>query len=247
MEKSKIKFVKMGCDIDEKAGLNHRIRTIIETDDNKYIFIELSCAHRFDMKYTKCATKEEYLKKYPYENYLYVDFFFRVDVPQDKYKNYSEDYKEELKNCYYTIEYTKENIIKFLQKYNKTITDYELTNENWLDDYCNTKGFYKLYDERLQHKIEPLKIVSMHGNVVRLKVLYTAWNYNKSVEYTETWESTLDLREIVTTPDGRNITVEERFIEQYGIDTLNILIEEYKEAQNERILQKPIILQCKNK
>ena len=81
----KIKFVKMGMDIDKTR--NHRIRGIVPTEDNKYLFVEILQGRRVKRQYTSLSQKE-YREKYPYEEYINIDFCFRVDVPEDYYKNF---------------------------------------------------------------------------------------------------------------------------------------------------------------
>ncbi len=70
----KIKFVKMGMDIDKTR--NHRIRGIVPTDDGKYLFIEILQGRRVKRQYTSLS-KKEYEEKYPYEEYINIDFCFR--------------------------------------------------------------------------------------------------------------------------------------------------------------------------
>lgn len=248
MEKLKIKFVKMGMDIKDNAeGLNHRMRAIIPTDDGDYIFIEIICGTRTPQQYTNITQKKVYFERYPHEHYIYIDAIFRVDVPEDYYKNYSSKYRDFV-DCHFKEEFTKENIIKVLQKLNKNIIDFELTDNYYLDEFCEKMGFYRLHDTRLQHKIEPLKILNHWGDNIIIEYLYTAWNYNRTVEYQQKDRLEMNFADIVETPDGRKITKKERFVEMYGIDTYNILIEEYeKSIENLKNWKKPTILQCKNK
>lgn len=179
-----IKLVKMGCDIDEET--NHRVRGIIPTDDGKQVFIEVLDGHRFNRSNFKNLSKKEYFKKYPYENYLWCDFCFRVDIPQDYFDNRSSDLKECSKSSYYNIEYNKNGIITFLQKLNKNITDIELVDKYYIDDYCDENGFYRLYDDRLEHTYEPLKVIHKNDYEVTFNTLYTCTNYNHTVNYEET-------------------------------------------------------------
>lgn len=68
----KVKMVKMGMDIDETR--NHRIRGIIPTKDEKYLFVEILQGRRLDKKYFKSLTSKEYELKYPNPEYIWVDF-----------------------------------------------------------------------------------------------------------------------------------------------------------------------------
>ena len=150
-----VKLVKMGVDIDDTR--NHRVRGIIKTEDNKYLFIEILQGNRISRKNLSLSS-EDYLKKYPCKEYIFVDGCFRVDIPEDYNKNYSPEFSKYDRHSFYKMEYNKENIIKLLQKFNKNIKDIELVDDYYLDDYCNQKGFYKLYDDRLNHTLFPNQI-----------------------------------------------------------------------------------------
>ena len=216
---NKIKFVTMGMEIDHSKGLNHRIRTILRTDDNKYLFIEILQGNRIARHYTN-KTQKEYLEMYPYEHYIVLDSCFRVDIPEDYYKNYSKDFVK-FEKGYYDLDYTKENIIKLLQKFNKNITDYILINDrNYVYDFAEQHGFYRLYDKKLKYTYEPLKIMWQDASQTKFKGLYTCWNYNKTVQYTEYMENTIYNNQF------------DKLKEIYGIDTINILQEEYNEKMN---------------
>lgn len=215
-----IKLVKMGMEIDENKGLNHRIRAIIETDDNKYLFIEILQGHRMSRNYVQSLSTKEYLQKYPNENYIVLDSCFRVDIPEDYYKNYSKDFAEFQKG-YYELDYTKENIIKLLQQFNKNISDYILIDDrDYIDNFTKEHGLYRLYDLKLNHTYEPIKIMWQDTNQTKFKGLYTCWNYNKTVQYSEYIKSTIYNNQI------------ERLKELYGVDRINILQEEYNEKMN---------------
>ena len=209
----KIKFIKMGMDIDEIR--NHRIRGIVPTEDGKYLFIEILQGRRVKRQDTSLS-KKEYEEKYPYEEYINIDFCFRVDVPEDYYKNYSKEYNKYTKTSFRNLQHTKENIIKLLQNFNKNITDIELTNNYYIDDFCNEKGFYELYDNRLQHTYEPIKIITKWKQTARIKFLYTCYSAN-GLMYSE-------YRTVET-------EINDEFMQKYGIDTTNILIEEYEESK----------------
>ena len=216
---NKIRFITMGMKIDHSKGLNHRIRTIIKTSDNKYLFIEILQGTRPDRCYTN-KTQKEYLKTYPNEHYIVLDSCFRVDIPEDYYKNYSKDFAQYQKG-YYELDYTKENIIKLLQQFNKNITDYELIKDyDYIKNIIEQNKFYKLYDLRLTHTYEPLKIMWQDAGQTKFKGLYTCWNYNKTIQYTEYMENIVYNNQF------------DRLKELYGIDTINILQEEYNERMN---------------
>lgn len=180
-----IKFKKMGCDIDEEN--NHRIRGIVPTEDGKYLFIEVSDGHRFEYNKSNFPylSKQDYLKRYPYENYLYCQGCFRVDIPEDYYTNYTKEFDNYDRKCFYGINYNKKGIIEFLQKINKKIKDIELVDEYYIDDYCAENGFYRLYDDKLNHSMTPLKITYMNDQDMNIDVNYSCYNYDKSVEYNE--------------------------------------------------------------
>lgn len=215
-----IKLVKMGCDIDEEN--NHRVRGIIPTEDGKQVFVEVLDGHRFDRSHFRDLSKEEYLKKYPYENYLWCDFCFRVDIPQDYYDNYSRDLKVFEKNSYYDIEYNKKGIISFLQKLNKNITDIELVDKNYIDDYCDEHGFYRLYDDRLEHSYEPLKITyKIDNKEVHFDMLYKCTNYNHTVDYEEIEKDTF-----------KNYKIEELY-DKFGKEKIDTLFDEYDKYMEE--------------
>lgn len=222
-----VKFVKMGMEIDHSKGLNHRIRTIVKTDDNKYLFIEILEGHRPSKNYVQSLNNKEYLQKYPNENYIVLDSCFRVDVPEDYYKNYSKDFAKFQKG-YYELAYTKENIIKLLQQFNKNINDYILIDDRYyIYNFAKEHGFYRLYDLNLAHTYEPLKIIWQDATQTKFKGLYTCWNYNKTVLYSEYMENTVYNNQF------------DRLKELYGIDTINILQEEYNERMN--IFNKAIV------
>ena len=53
-----VKLVKMGVDIDDTR--NHRVRGIIKTEDNKYLFIEILQGNRISRKNLSLSS-EDYL------------------------------------------------------------------------------------------------------------------------------------------------------------------------------------------
>ena len=178
-----IKMVKMGMDIDDET--NHRIRGIVPTEDGKYLFVEIFSGNRFKQNHFKNMSKLEYEKKYPYENYIFCDFCFRVDIPKDCYNNYTPEFKNIEKKAFYDMNYNKDDIIKFFQKLNKNIKDVELVDDNYIDKYKEQHGFYRLYDDRLDHEYIPIKVTHKTNKDVIFDANYICRNYNNSVEYSE--------------------------------------------------------------
>lgn len=213
----KIKMVKMGMDIDETR--NHRIRGIVQTEDGKYLFVEIMQGRRPDIKYTSCS-KKEYEQRYPNPEYVYLDSCFRVDIPEDYFKNY-----------------TKENIVKLLQRFNKDIDDIELTDDYYIDKYCEEKGFFSLYDYRLKHEYKPIKVewtdMMKNGNT-RIKVLYTCYSAN-GLKYQEEQTRERDTQ---------------YFINEYGKETMENLMTKYVDEISKCIKSKEAfnsLIEDKNK
>lgn len=172
----KIKMVKMGMDIDETR--NHRIRGIVPTEDGKYLFVEIMKGRRPDIKYTSCS-KKEYEQKYPNPEYVYLDSCFRVDIPEDYFKNYTKEFSDYDRRALFEYAHTKENIVKLLQRFNKNIDDIELTDDYYIDKFCEEKGFFRLYDNRLKHEYKPIEIDWTDLNkdgYSRVKFLYTCYS-----------------------------------------------------------------------
>ena len=213
----KIKMVKMGMDIDETR--NHRIRGIVPTEDGKYLFVEIMKGRRPDIKYTSCS-KKEYEQKYPNPEYVYLDSCFRVDIPEDYFKNY-----------------TKENIIKVLQKFNKDIDDIELTDDYYIDKYCEKKGFFSLYDYRLKHEYKPIEVEwtdMLKKGDTRIKVLYTCYSAN-GLKYQEEQTRERDTQ---------------YFINEYGKETMGNLMTKYIDEKSKCIKNKEFLnslIEDKNK
>lgn len=208
----KVKMVKMGMDINET--LNHRVNAIIPTEDGKYLFVEISEGHRPNIQHTNLSNSE-YAYKYPYENYIWVDECFRVDIPEDYYKNYTAEFVDYDRKSFRDIQYTKENIIKFLQRFNKNIDDVELVTDDYKEELCEKKGFYKLYDNRLRHSYHP-KIVFWSDlekdGKTQLDCIYTCYSADGSVEYSEEMRRELSI---------------DKMIEEYGFDMTKVLMDEY--------------------
>lgn len=207
----KVKMVKMGMDIDETR--NHRIRGIVPTEDGKYLFVEITQGRRPDRKYTS-YTQKEYEKAYPNLEYVYFDSCFRVDIPEDYFKNYTKEFSAYDRKPLFEYAHTKENIVKILQKFNKNIEDIELTDENYIDKYCEEKGFFSLYDYRLKHEYKPIEVLwtdmAIKGDS-RVKALYICYSAN-GLKYQEE-----QVRERDT----------QYFINEYGIETMENLMTKY--------------------
>lgn len=222
----KIKMVKMGMDIDETR--NHRIRGIVPTDDGKYLFVEILQGNRPKRSYTSFS-QNEYEKTYPYEEYIWIDGCFRVDIPEDHFKNYTKEYSEYDRHSFREYKHTKENIVKLLQKFNKDIDDIELTDDYYLDKYCDENGFYRLYDDRLKHSYKPIKIEwsdLLKDGRCKVKFLYTCYSASGQ-KYEE--EMTRD----------KNF---QDLLNEYGKETMSDLItkyiaEEYKLIKNPEVRQ----------
>lgn len=189
-------MVKMASDIDETR--NHRIRGIIPTDDSKYLFVEISQGNRPDIQYTSLSQKE-YKNKYPYQEYIWLNDCFRVDIPEDYFNSYTKEFAQYDRHPFYNYEYTKENIVKLLQKFNKDIHDIELTDEYYLDKFCEEKGFFRLYDNRLKHFYEPTEIkwstLEKESKTI-IKGIYTCWATN-GTKYSEEQEKKTTINEMI--------------------------------------------------
>lgn len=214
-----IKLVKMGMDIDDTR--NHRVRGIVTTEDSKSVFIEILQGSRMSEKYSSLSHKE-YLEKYPNEEYIWIDGCFRVDIPEDYYKNYTTEFSNYDRHSFYEYTHNKENIIKILQNFNKNITDIELVDNNYLDEYCDKNGFYRLYDDRLEHSLIPNKITKIYGKNIYFDLTYSCANFDKTVTYTENKEVRYDF----------NLSDLNKL---FGADKMESLLSDYeKESKNRR-------------
>lgn len=171
----KIKMIKMGSDIN--PNMNVRIRGIIETRDKKHLFVEIQEAHRFERIYTS-LTQEEYDEKYPNASYIHIGDCFRVDVPKDYMNNSTKEFQNYIHKAFYKIEYTKEGIIKVLQMLNPDISDLELTDEYYIDKYCEERGFFALFDERLKHTytLQDIELYGVYAEKAVVNLLYTCYS-----------------------------------------------------------------------
>lgn len=220
----KIKMVKMGMDIDETR--NYRIRGIIPTKDGKYLFVEIQQGNRPDIRYTSLS-KNEYNLKYPNQEYIYLDAIFRVDMPKDYYHYYSSEFSS-FERPYYELNYTNENIVDLLKSFNKDIEDIELVDDYYLDKFCEEKGFFKLYDERLEHTYAPVEIISsrfkMYGPT-KVKFLYTCYSAN-GIKCCEEHEEILPFYNL---------------IQKYGKETVKTLVDKYIAQLKKENLQEEYI------
>lgn len=112
---------------------------------------------RPDRKYTSYSPKE-YEKRYPNPEYVYLDSCFRVDIPEDYFKNDTKEFSDYDRKALFEYAHTKENIVKLLQRFNKDIDDIELTDDYYIDKYCEEKGFFSLHDYRLKHEYKPIEV-----------------------------------------------------------------------------------------
>lgn len=230
----KIKMVKMGMDIDETR--NHRIRGIVPTSDGKYLFIEIMQGRRPDRRYTSYSPKE-YEKKYPNPEYIAIDGCFRVDIPEDYFKNYTKEFSNYDRAALFEYAHTKENIVKLLQEFNKDIDDIELTDDYYIDKYCEEKGFFSLYDNRLKHDYKPIEVEwtdMLKKGDTRIKVLYTCYSAN-SLKYQEEQTRERDTQ---------------YFINEYGKETMENLMAKYIDEKSKCIKNKEFLnslIEDKNK
>ena len=165
----KVKMVKMGSDYT--TPINCRMRGIVVTSDNKHLFVEIGHAYSPNIKHTSLSQKE-YDLKYPNAQYVSVDFCFRVDIPEDYYKNTTKEYNKYIRENFFEIPYTEKGIIEFLRKLNNNIDGIELVDDYYIDKYCEENGFYELYDDRLKHKYEILSIKYLDPNIKPLAIEY---------------------------------------------------------------------------
>lgn len=227
-------MVKMGMDIDETR--NHRIRGIIPTSDGKYLFIEIMQGRRPDRKYTSCSLKE-YEKRYPNPEYIAIDGCFRVDIPEDYFKNYTKEFSNYDRAALFEYAHTKENIVKLLQEFNKDIDDIELTDDYYIDKYCEEKGFFSLYDNRLKHDYKPIEVEwtdMLTNGDTRIKVLYTCYSAN-GLKYQEEQTRERDTQ---------------YFINEYGKETMGNLMTKYIDEKSKCIKNKEFLnslIEDKNK
>ena len=200
----KVKMVKMGSNYTKP--INYRMRGIVVTEDNKHLFVEISCANSPDIKSTLLSPKE-YNLKYPNSQYVSVDFCFRVDRPEDFYKCLTKEYCKYTRTNLLKIPYTKDGIIEFLQKLNKSIDDIELVDDYYIDKYCEENGFFELYDDRLKHSKKILSIENLSPNIndnSRIQYQYTCYAAD-GTEFSETSREIANIRDIVNEYGIRNV------------------------------------------
>lgn len=207
----KIKMVGMGSDYI--TPINCRLRGIVVTSDNKHLFVEVGCAYSPNIKSTS-LTQKEYNIKYPNQKYVSVDSCFRVDIPEDKYKNSTKEYNRYIRENLFELPYTEEGIIEFLKKLNNDIDGIEFVTDYYIDKYCEENGFYELYDDRLKHNYELLSIRYLDpcinsNSIIRYK--YTCYAKN-STEFNEIREESKKIKDI---------------IKKYGVNNVKPLVLEY--------------------
>lgn len=207
-----VKLVKMGSDIDDTR--NYRVRGIIKTENNKNIFIEILQGKRFSQKDTGLSS-EEYLKKYPNEEYIWIHGCFRVDIPEDYSKNYTAEFSKYDYYAFYEYEHSKENIIKVLQNFNKDIKGVELVEYDYIDEYCNQNGFYTLYDDRLEHSLVPNKILDINNRKIVFDMEYTCTNFDRTITYSENMRKSYEF-------DLDNLN------KIFGLEKMKLLLSDYE-------------------
>ena len=100
----KIKMVKMGSDYT--TPINCRLRGIVVTSDNKHLSVEIGCAYSPDIRHTS-LTQKEYNIKYPNPQYVSINSCYRVDIPEDRYKNSTKEYSKYIRANFFEIPYTE--------------------------------------------------------------------------------------------------------------------------------------------
>jgi len=207
----KVKMVKMWSDYT--TSINCRMRGIVVTSDNKHLFVEIGCAYSPNIKHTSLSQKE-YDLKYPNAQYVSVDFCFRVDIPEDYYKNATKEYNKYIRENFFEIPYTEKGIIEFLRKLNNNIDGIELVDDYYIDKYCEENGFYELYDDRLKHKYEILSIKYLDPDIKDdSNIIYKYTCYAKDgTEFSEKREEKENIKNIV---------------KKYGLENVKPLAIEY--------------------
>ena len=198
----KIKMVKMGSDYT--TPINCRLRGIVVTSDNKHLSVEIGCAYSPDIRHTS-LTQKEYNIKYPNPQYVSIDSCYRVDIPEDRYKNSTKEYSKYIRANFFEIPYTEKGIIEFLKKLNNDIDGIELVNEYYIDKYCEENGFYELYDDRLKHNYEILSIKYLDPDIKgKSKITYKYTCYAKDgTEFSEIGEERDNIKNIVKSINER--------------------------------------------
>ena len=211
----KIKMLKLGTDIEN--DFNTRLRGIVETGDKKYLFIELERATRLDRKYLNIEPNE-YNLKYPNEEYIFISDCFRVDLPKDYYEAYTPELENYDRKPFHSFAYTKDDMIRLLQQFNKNIDDIELCNDYDLNKFCEEKGFFKLYDGRLKHNDtlnEIIRCELYRNDGVTYKGLYTYYSASNE-KFTMEREAKMNIRGL---------------IHQFGRDIVKKSFDEYMERR----------------
>lgn len=210
-----IKLVRMGMDIDKDN--NHRVRGIIPTDKGHHVFVEILLARRPSISlFNNKEDKERYNTIYPYPEYIHMDSCFRVDDPIDYYENSSKEYRNFDRKPFYNMEYNKASIIKVLNKLNSKITDIELVDYNYIDEFCDSKKFYRLYDDRLDHEYKPIKINCIYDNYYRMDFEYRCKHKNWKDDYIKVFNREVSKNQLA---DLKN---------KYGEKIIDNLMDDYK-------------------
>ena len=129
------------------------------------------------------------------------------------------------------------HIQKVLQKFNKDIDDIELTDDYYIDKYCEKKGFFSLYDYRLKHEYKPIEVEwtdMLKKGDTRIKVLYTCYSAN-GLKYQEEQTRERDTQ---------------YFINEYGKETMGNLMTKYIDEKSKCIKNKEFLnslIEDKNK
>jgi len=191
----KIKMIKMASDLDENR--NRRIWGIVPTEDKKYLLLEIGLAYSPDIKHTNLSSKE-YSIKYPNKEYITMGMCFRVDLPEDYYNNRSKEFREYSHKSFLEYSYTNENITKVLQEFNPNIEGIELTDDYYIERFCEENGFFKLYDKRLEHNYEPLELFWIGGKNEEavVKLLYTCYAVDGTI-YQEEMKEKITIKDLV--------------------------------------------------
>lgn len=193
----KVKMIKMGsADVN---NINCRLNGIVVTEDNKHLFIEIGCANSPNIKNTTLSQKE-YNLKYPNPQYVSARRCYRIDIPEDFYKNSTKEYVNLTRENFYEIPYTEQGIIELLKKFNKNIDEIELIEDyQYIKKYCEENGFYELYDDRLKHSNEILSVKYLDpyiGNNSIIICKYTCYAKD-GTEYSEVVEKEKKIKNIV--------------------------------------------------
>lgn len=231
----KVKMIKMGS--ANTNDINCRLRGIVISSDNKPLFLEIGSAYSPNINNTSLSQKE-YNLKFPNPEYVSVDFCYRVDIPEDFYKNRSKEFDKFVMNNLYEIPYTKKGVLSFLKLLNKEIDDIELVDDYYIDKYCEEQGFYELYDDRLLHKEKLEEIIWVEpkdNGEIRYKYRYICFAKNGTV-YSELKENISRLNDVINKYGKEEVKKQvEKFIETKSNPFNSIEVDQrYKEFFNKK-------------